>query len=114
MTVAVEDFRNLGQLFRQAEQVQAKLHEIQEEMGKRKVEGSAGGGMVTVLMNGKMQVVCVKLDPGLLAEKERDVDLLQDLITAAVNDAIHRAQALMAEEVAKVTGGMVVPGTGRP
>jgi DNA-binding YbaB/EbfC family protein len=114
VTVAVGDFRNLGQLFRQAEQVQAKLHEIQEEMGKKKVEGSAGGGMVTVVMNGKMQMVSVKLDHGLLAEGERDVDLLQDLITAAVNDAIHRAQALMAEEVAKVTGGVGVPGAVRP
>ena len=112
--MAAGDFRNLGQLFRQAEQVQAKLNEIQEEMGRKRVEGSAGGGMVTVLMNGKMQVLSVKLDPVVLAQKERDLDLLQDLITAAVNDAIHRAQTLMAEEVAKVTGGVAIPGMSRP
>ena len=94
---------NLGQWLQQAQHVQAKLYEIQEEAGKKLVEGSAGGGMVTIVMNGKSQIVSIKIDPALFSGDARDLEMLQDLIVSAANDAIRRAQTVMAEEVAKMT-----------
>lgn len=107
-----EDIGNLGELLRQAQQVQAKLNEIREEAGKKTVEGSAGGGLVTVVMNGKTQMISVRIDPAFFSTKDWDVEMLQDLIVVAVNDAIRRAQGAVAEEVAKMTGGLMPPGVG--
>jgi len=103
---------DLGGLFKQAQELQGRLAAAQQAIGERSVEGSAGGGMVTVRVSGKLELQAVHVDPTLLEAPDRE--MLQDLIVAAVNDGIRRAQALVAEEMAKVTGGLglKLPGLG--
>ena len=98
----------LGQMMKQAQKMQAKIMKIQEEMGERTVEASAGGGMVTVTANGKQEVLSIRIEPEVVDPE--DVEMLQDLVAAAVNEALKKAQEMMAEEMAKVTGGMQLPG----
>jgi len=93
---------DLGGLFRQAQQLQEKLATVQQEIGARTVEASAGGGMITAVVNGKLELV--QIEPSLL--QSPDVEMLQDLIVAAVNEAIRAAQKLMADEMGKVAGGL--------
>jgi DNA-binding YbaB/EbfC family protein len=88
--------------------MQAKIMKIQEEMGERTVEASAGGGMVTVTANGKQEILSIRIEPEVVDPE--DVEMLQDLVAAAVNEALKKAQEMMAEEMAKVTGGMNIPG----
>jgi hypothetical protein len=99
-------------LFKQAQALQERLASVQEELAKRTVEGSAGGGMVTVTVNGRLEVVRVRIDDALLVEPDRE--MLQDLIVAAVNAGIHAAQRMMGEEMGKLTGGLglKLPGMG--
>jgi hypothetical protein len=94
----------LGGLLRQAQQLQDRLASVQEEVGARTTEGSAGGGMVTAVVNGRLELVEVRLDPSLL--ERPDVEMLQDLIVAAVNAGIRSAQKMVADEMGKVTGGL--------
>lgn len=101
---------DLGGLLKQAQQLQERLSSVQDELRARTAEGTAGGGMVTAVVNGKLEVVSVKIDPSLLATP--DVDMLQDLVVAAVNGAIRAAQQMMADEMSKVTGGIKIPGLG--
>jgi DNA-binding YbaB/EbfC family protein len=98
----------LGQMMKQAQKMQAKIMKIQEEMGERSVEASSGGGMVTVTANGKQEVLSIRIEPEVVDPE--DVDMLQDLVAAAVNEALKKAQEMVAEEMAKVTGGMSIPG----
>lgn len=102
---------DLGGLFRQAQQLQEKLATVQQELGARTVEASAGGGMVSAMVNGKLEVVQVRIEPSLL--ESPDADMLQDLVVAAVNEAIRAAQKMMADEMGKLTGGLGIklPGT---
>ncbi len=93
---------------RQAQAFQEKLMKLQEEAGKKTVEASSGGGMITVVANGRQEILAVKIDPEVI--KSGDVEMLQDLIIAAVNEAIKKAQAMMAEEMKGVTGGLQIPG----
>ena len=93
---------------RQAQAFQEKLMKLQEEAGKKTVEASSGGGMITVVANGRQEILAVKIDPEII--KSGDVEMLQDLIIAAVNEAIKKAQAMMAEEMKGVTGGLQIPG----
>ena len=97
-----------GDMMRQAQALQEKLARLQEEAGKKTVEASAGGGMVVVVANGKQEIVSIKIDPEVVNPK--DVEMLQDLILAAVNEARRKAQALMAEEMKSLTGGLQIPG----
>ncbi|MFH1672340.1 MAG: YbaB/EbfC family nucleoid-associated protein [Pseudomonadota bacterium] len=99
---------NMGQMMKQAQQLQSKIFKIQEEMGEKTMEGSAGGGMVTVTANGKQEIVSVKIDPEVVTPD--DVEMLEDLVTAAVNDALKRAQQMVSEAIGKITGGMNIPG----
>ena len=96
--------RMMGDLLRQAQALQERMAKLQEEVGSKTVEGSAGGGMVTVVANGRQEVLSVKLDPEIV--KSQDQEMLQDLIVAGVNDALKKAQAMMADEMKSVTGGM--------
>lgn len=96
--------RMMGDLMRQAQALQERMAKLQEEVGSKTVEGSAGGGMVTVVANGRQEVLSVKLDPEIV--KSQDQEMLQDLIVAGVNDALKKAQAMMADEMKSVTGGM--------
>ena len=93
-------------MMRQAQQLQNRLAKAQEELEAMSVEGSAGGGVVRVTMTGKQEVTEVVIEP----EAAEDVDLLQDLVAAAVNDAFARTQQLAAEKMGAVTGGMNIPG----
>ncbi len=99
---------NLNELMKQAQQLQARLNRVQEEAAGKTVEASAGGGMVTVSVNGKLEVVALKIEPAVL--EGGDVEMLQDLITAAVNEGIRTAQKMVADEVGKIAGGLKIPG----
>jgi DNA-binding YbaB/EbfC family protein len=100
--------KGFGNILKQAQQMHAKISQLQEEMAGRTVEASSGGGMVNVIMNGKQEVVSIRIDPE-VANGE-DIEMLQDLIVAAVNEAIRKSQEMMTEEMKKVTGGLNIPG----
>lgn len=93
-------------MMRQAQQLQNRLAKAQEELESMSVEGSAGGGVVRITMTGKQEITAVVIEP----EAAEDIDLLQDLVAAAVNDAFARTQQLAAEKMGAVTGGMNIPG----
>jgi DNA-binding YbaB/EbfC family protein len=93
-------------MMRQAQRQLAQLQKIQEELETLTVEGSAGGGVIKVTMSGKQVVDSVVIDP----EAVEDVELLQDLVAAAVNDALTKAQELAAQKMGPLTGGMKIPG----
>lgn len=99
------DFQDL---IRQAQQMQERMAKLQEELGGRTVEATAGGGMVTVVMNGRQEVVSIRIEKEVVSPD--DVELLQDLVRGAVNEAVARSRKLMAEEIGKITGGMNLPG----
>lgn len=96
----------LGGLMKQAQQIQENMQKAQEELARMEVEGQAGGGMVKVTMTGKHEVRAVKLDDSLLSE---DKEMIEDLVAAAVNDAVHRVGKLMEERFAGMTSGMGLP-----
>ena len=100
--------KSFGDIMHQAQALQEKLMKLQEEAGKKTVEASAGGGMVTVVANGRQEVLSIKIDPEVM--KSGDVEMVQDLVIAAVNEALKKAQAMMAEEMKGVTGGLQIPG----
>jgi hypothetical protein len=100
--------RDLGNLMKQAQKVQEKLLQVQEELAHKTVEATSGGGMVTVIANGKNEVVAVKIDAEVV--NPEDVEMLEDLVLAAVNEALRKAQEMMQEEMGKVTGGFKIPG----
>ncbi len=95
-------------VIRQAQKLQAQLNRVQEELEPLNVEGSAGGGVIKVVMTGKQNVESVTIEP----EAAEDVELLQDLVVAAVNDAFNKTQELSAQKMNSVTGGMNIPGLG--
>ena len=95
-------------MMRQAQKLQAQLEKVQEELETLTVEGSAGGGVVKVVMTGKQVVESVSIDP----EAMEDADLLQDLVAAAVNDAFSKTQELAAQKMGAITGGLKIPGLG--
>ncbi len=101
-------FGNMGNLMKQAQAMQEQLARVQEQAASKTVQGTAGGGMVTVTANGAMQVVSVRVDPEVV--KSGDAEMLQDLIVAATNDALNRARDMMAEDMKAVTGGLKIPG----
>lgn len=98
---------DLGGLLKQAQQLQERIAGVQDELAERTAEGSAGGGLVTAVVNGKLEVLSVGIDPSLL--QSPDQEMLQDLVVAAVNEGIRAAQRLVADEMQKVTGGLPLP-----
>ena len=98
---------NMGNLMKQAQQFQAKMAKLQEELGERTVEASAGGGMVTVVVNGRQELLSINIDPEVVDPE--DMDMLHDLILAAVNDGLSRAKNMVSEEISKLTGGLNLP-----
>lgn len=98
----------LGNIMKQAQELQERLSRVQEEAAAKTVEASAGGGMVTVVINGRLQVTVLRIEAEVM--KGGDTEMLQDLVIAAVNKGIRAAQDMMAEEMKKVTGGMQIPG----
>lgn len=101
-------FGPLGNIMKQAQELQERLGQIQEQAAARTVEAAAGGGMVTVVVNGRLEVVALHIDPEVL--KSGDIEMVQDLVIAAVNQGIRAAQEMMADEMKKVTGGLKIPG----
>jgi DNA-binding YbaB/EbfC family protein len=99
---------NMANLMKQAQAMQAQMAKLQEEAATKTVVGSAGGGMVTVTANGGMEIVSVVINPE--AAKGGDVDMLQDLVLAASNDALKKARQMVADQMKSVTGGMNIPG----
>jgi nucleoid-associated protein EbfC len=99
--------KNLGQLMKQAQEMQARMQAMQEKLGEFEQEGASGGGMVKVVVNGKGQMRRVTIDPALADPKE--IEVLEDLIVAAFNDAKAKVEAHVAEEMQKFTGGLNLP-----
>lgn len=97
----------LNNLMKQAQQMQNRVKKIQEEVANKTVEASSGGGMVTVVVNGRQEVLSINVDPSVVDPAE--IEMLQDLITAAVNEALRKSQELMKDEMGKLTAGMGLP-----
>ena len=93
---------------KQAQQLQTKLARIQEEVASKTVEASAGGNMVVAVVNGRLELASLRIDRAVL--EAGDAEMLQDLVIAAVNEGIRKAQKMMADEMGKVTGGLKIPG----
>ena len=100
--------KGMGNMMKQAQKLQAKMAKMQEELANQTVEGTAGGGMVTVVANGRQQVLSITIDKEVVDPD--DLEMLQDLVMAAVNDALSKAQEMVASEMGKLTGGMNIPG----
>ncbi|MHB8882582.1 MAG: YbaB/EbfC family nucleoid-associated protein [Thermodesulfovibrionales bacterium] len=100
----------LGDLMRQAQKLQEEMQKAQEEAKKKTAEATAGGGMITVVASGSGELVSIKIDREVV--NPDDVDMLQDLILAASNEAIRRAQEMVSDEMSKITGGLQIPGMG--
>jgi len=104
----MSNFNPLGSIMEQAQQLQERLARLQEETAAKVVEASAGGGMVTAKVSGKLELLELHIEPE--AMKSGDVEMLQDLVRAAVNQAIRKAQDLMSQEMQQLTGGLKIPG----
>ena len=100
--------KNMASMMKQAQKLQAKMMKLQEEMAEKTVETAAGGGMVKVVANGRQQIVSVSIEKEVVDPD--DVEMLQDLILAAVNDALAKSQEMVTAEMSKLTGGMNIPG----
>jgi DNA-binding YbaB/EbfC family protein len=100
--------KGMGKMMKQAQQLQSKMLRMQEELADKTVEASAGGGVVRVVADGKQRVVSLEINPEVVDPD--DVDMLQDLVLAAVNDALTRSQEMVSSEMSKLTGGMNIPG----
>ncbi|HUU50015.1 MAG TPA: YbaB/EbfC family nucleoid-associated protein [Nitrospinota bacterium] len=100
--------KDLGDLMKQAHKMKERMAELQEELSNRTIEATAGGGMVKVVANGKQEIISIKIEPEVV--KSGDVEMLEDLIIAGVNEAIRRVQEMAKEEMSKLTGGINIPG----
>ena len=102
--------KGFGNMMKEAQKLQAQMAELQEQVGKRKVEATAGGGMVTVEANGKQELTAIKIDREVV--NPEDVQMLEDLVLAACNEALRKSRELVQQELGKLTGGMKIPGLG--
>ena len=100
--------KGLSGMVKQAQQLQAKMAALQEELGHRTVEATSGGGMVTVTVNGKQELLSLIIEPDIL--KDEDRELIQDLVLAAVNEGLNRSREMVQNEMQKLTGGLNIPG----
>ena len=100
--------KDLSGMMKQAQKLQAKMMAMQEELGNRTVSAQAGGGMVEAVVNGRQELLDLRIDPEVVVAE--DVEMLQDLILAAINEALSRSREMMATEMSKLTGGMQIPG----
>lgn len=98
----------MGNIMKQAQMMQKRMAQVQQELEERRIEASAGGGMVTAVVSGKQQLISLTIDPK--AVDPDDVEMLQDLVVAAISEALKQSQQLAQDEMAKVTGGMNIPG----
>jgi DNA-binding YbaB/EbfC family protein len=99
--------KGLGDLMKKAQQMKASMDRLQEELASREVEAGAGGGMVTVRATGAQEIASIDIDPSVIDPEEKE--MLQDLVQAAVNEALRKSKEMMQEEMGKITGGLPVP-----
>ncbi|MBF0626938.1 MAG: YbaB/EbfC family nucleoid-associated protein [Magnetococcales bacterium] len=104
--------KNIGEIMKQAQAMQSKMAKMQEELAAQVVTGQAGGGMVQVTMNGKQEVLRVTIDPSVVSADE--LEMLEDLVAAAFNDAQRKVQELTRDGMAQLTGGLKIPGLNLP
>jgi DNA-binding YbaB/EbfC family protein len=100
--------KGMGKMMKQAQQLQSKMLKLQEELAEKTVETTSGGGMVKVVANGRQQVVSIQIEKEVVDPD--DLEMLQDLILAAINDALIKSQEMVSGEMSKLTGGMNIPG----
>ncbi len=100
--------KGMGNMMKQAQKLQSKMLKLQDELAEKTVETTAGGGMIKVVANGRQQIVSMTIDKEVVDPE--DVEMLQDLILAAVNDALTKAQDMVSGEMSKLTGGFNLPG----
>lgn len=100
--------QNFNTIIKQAQQMQKKMVQLQEELAAKTVEATAGGGMVAAVVNGKHELISLKIEKDVV--NPEDIEMLQDLIVAAVNEAVRKAQEMASAEMSKITGGLNVPG----
>ncbi|MCU0600362.1 MAG: YbaB/EbfC family nucleoid-associated protein [Desulfobacterales bacterium] len=100
--------KQMKNLMKQAQQLQNKMAKMQEEMASKTIETSVGGGMIKVVANGKQEIVSIHIEKEVV--NPEDVEMLQDLILAAVNDALTQSQKMVSDEMSKLTGGLSIPG----
>jgi hypothetical protein len=105
---AEEKMKNISSIMKQAQKLQEQIVKLQDELADKTVEASSGGGMVIVVASGKQEILSIKIDPEVV--NKDDVEMLEDLILTAVNEAKRRAEELAKEELGKITGGIVPPG----
>jgi hypothetical protein len=98
----------MGNIMKQAQQMQRRMAQLQQELEERRIEATAGGGMVKAVVSGKQQLIALTIDPK--AVDPEDVEMLQDLVMAAVSEALKQSQKIAEEEMGKVTGGLNIPG----
>ena len=102
--------KGFGNMMKEAQRLQREMERMQEEIGKKIVEATAGGGMVTVQANGKQELVSIKIDPEVI--NKDDAQMLEDLVLAACNEALRKSRELVQQELGKLTGGLKIPGLG--
>lgn len=101
-------FGNMSKMLKQAQKIQQEMAKLQEELKEKTVEASAGGGVVEVTVNGKQELLAIKIKPEVVDPD--DIEMLQDLILAAVNEGLRKSREMVAEEMRKITGGLNIPG----
>ena len=101
---------NLGAIMKQAQDMQSKMKTIQDELKAKEVESTAGGDMVTLKMNGEYEITSLKIKPEVVSDD--DIEMLEDLVTAAVNEGVRKVKEMTAEAMGEVTGGLNIPGMG--
>ena len=100
--------KGMGNMMKQAQQLQSKMMKLQEELAEKTIDASSGGGMVKVTANGRQQILSIQIEKEVVDPD--DVEMLQDLVLAAVNDALAKAQEMVSSEMGKLTGGLNIPG----
>lgn len=102
--------KGFNNMMKEAQRLQQQMAALQEEVGQRKVDATAGGGMVTVEANGKQELLSIKIDPEVI--NRDDAQMLEDLVLAACNEALRKSRELVQQELGKLTGGLKIPGLG--
>jgi len=100
--------KGMGNMMKQAQKLQTQMLRLQEELAEKTVETTAGGGMIKVLANGRQQILSIQIEKEVVDPD--DVEMLQDLVVAAVNDALQKSQEMVSAEMSKLTGGLNIPG----
>ncbi len=102
--------KGFGNLMKEAQRMQQQMQELQEQVAQKKVQATAGGGMVTVEANGRQELTAIKIDPEVISKD--DAQMLEDLVLAACNEALRKSRELVQQELGKLTGGLKIPGLG--